>query len=61
MSTLLVGGHVYSPSEPFATAVLVQDQVVSWIGTDAGADVHVGDVDTVVDLGGRVSCGGQLW
>ncbi len=48
----MVGGHVYSPSEPFATAVLVQDQVVSWIGTDAGADVHVGDVDTVVDLGG---------
>ena len=48
----MVGGHVYSPAEPFATALLIQDRVIAWIGTDAGAEVHVADVDTVVDLGG---------
>ncbi|MCU0297871.1 MAG: hypothetical protein MUF33_05040 [Candidatus Nanopelagicales bacterium] len=52
MRTLLVSGHIYSAAEPFASAVLVEDSTIAWIGTDAGADVHVGDVDTVVDLAG---------
>jgi len=50
--TLLVSGHVYSMSERFATAVLVEDSTIAWIGNDAGADVHVSDVDAVVDLDG---------
>ncbi|MEZ5157276.1 MAG: amidohydrolase family protein [Candidatus Nanopelagicales bacterium] len=52
MRTLLVAGHVYSMSERFATAMLIDDDVVAWIGTDAGAQVHLADVDRVVDLGG---------
>jgi hypothetical protein len=50
--TLLVSGHVYSAAEPFASALLVEDSTIAWIGTDAGADVHVDDVDAVVDLHG---------
>ncbi len=52
MRTLLVGGYVYSMAERFASAVLVEDATIAWIGTDAGAEVHVTDVDRVVDLAG---------
>ncbi len=52
MRTLLIGGHVYSPSERFATALLIEDSVVTWIGADTGAEVHRQDVDDVVDLHG---------
>lgn len=52
MKTLLVGGHVYSMAERFASAVLIEDTTIAWIGTDAGAEVHVTDVDRVVDLEG---------
>lgn len=52
MRTLLVSGHVYSMAERFATAVLVEDATIAWIGTDAGAEVHVTDVDRVIDLDG---------
>lgn len=52
MRTLLVSGHVYSMAERFATAMLVEDATIAWIGTDAGAEVHVTDVDVVVDLAG---------
>ena len=52
MRTLLIGGHVYSPAERFATALLIEDSVVTWIGADTGADVHRQDVDHVVDLHG---------
>jgi dihydroorotase-like cyclic amidohydrolase len=48
--TLFVGGHIYSPSERFATALLAVDGTIAWIGTDAGAEVHIGDVDEVNDL-----------
>jgi predicted amidohydrolase YtcJ len=53
MSTrLLVGGAVYSPAAPDATAMAVTDGVVSWVGEDAvGRALHPGA--EVVDLGGR--------
>ncbi len=47
-----MSGQVYSASERFATALLISDDTVAWIGTDAGARVHVDDVDNVVDLNG---------
>jgi hypothetical protein len=50
--TLLVGGHVYSSAERFATAMLLDGRTVAWIGTDAGAQVHMSDVDEVVTLNG---------
>ena len=30
----------------------MEDSTIAWIGNDAGADVHVSDVDAVVDLDG---------
>ena len=52
MRTLLVDGHIYAVSERFATALLVEDGLIAWIGTDAGAHVHMGEVDEVEELGG---------
>ncbi len=50
MRTLLVNGQIYSLVENFATAILVEDGIIAWIGSAGGAEVHRGDVDTVVDL-----------
>lgn len=44
-------GSVYSPVDPFATALLVQDGRIRWVGQEAGADsltdahVHTVDLD----------------
>ena len=35
--TLYRGGSVYSPADPFATAVLVERGVVAWVGSDEAA------------------------
>ena len=51
---LLRGGHVYSPVDPFATAMLVIDGTIRWIGSDTGADVHRDIVQQVVDLRGSL-------
>lgn len=40
-STLYRGGTVYSDAAPFATAILVTDGVVAWVGDEEGADVQV--------------------
>ena len=47
---LLHGGHVYSPEDPFATAMLIVDGRIAWLGDDAGAHVHHDDASVVVDL-----------
>lgn len=52
MRTLLVDGHVYSPAENFATALLVEDGTIAWIGSEGGALVHREDADEVVTLDG---------
>lgn len=52
MRTLLVNGHVYSLSEIFASALLVEDGTIAWIGSEGGAQVHQEDVDDVIDLDG---------
>ncbi|WP_299572568.1 amidohydrolase [uncultured Williamsia sp.] len=40
---LFVGGHVYTPSSPDATAIAITDGVVSWVGTDdVGRALHDG-------------------
>jgi len=53
-STLLRGGHVYTSVDPFATAMLVIDGVIQWVGSDAGADVHRDSVDEVIELDGAL-------
>ncbi|MEY9963973.1 putative amidohydrolase YtcJ [Streptacidiphilus sp. MAP12-16] len=51
---LLRGGDVYSPADPFATALLVQDGTVAWVGSDSAADSYARDADAVVDLAGAL-------
>jgi hypothetical protein len=50
--TLLVNGQIYSPAENFATAILIEDDVIAWIGSEGGADVHRREVDEVIDVAG---------
>ena len=51
-SVLLRGGHVYSPEDPFATAMLIAGGRIAWIGDDAGAHLYAADAHAVVDLRG---------
>ncbi|MEC7591097.1 MAG: amidohydrolase family protein, partial [Actinomycetota bacterium] len=50
--TLLVNAEVYSSSDPFATAVMIDDGAITWVGDDAGARVHTDVAGEVVDLQG---------
>ncbi|MFZ8981837.1 MAG: amidohydrolase family protein, partial [Candidatus Nanopelagicales bacterium] len=51
-SLLLRGGHVYAAQDPFATAMLVADGRIAWIGDDEGASVYSADAESVIDLRG---------
>ena len=49
---LLHGGAIYSPAEPFASALLIEGETIAWIGS-AGAALALADgVDEVIDLDG---------
>lgn len=50
--TLIVNAVVYCHTNPFATALLIDDGVVAWVGDDAGARVHQDIADAIVDLDG---------
>lgn len=52
--TLLRGGAVYSPHDPSATALVVEDETISFIGSDEAAVAWAGDVDSSVDLDGAL-------
>ncbi len=58
---LYLGGSVYSPADPFATALLVEDGVVAWVGSDEAASsmarldlVPGGESAPVTDLHGAL-------
>ncbi len=51
--TLIVHAIVHCRSDPFATALLIDDGVIAWVGDDAGARVHYDLADVIVDLDGR--------
>ncbi len=53
-TTLLVGGTIYSPADPFATAMLVVDDRVAWVGQDGAAAAFAADSDERVELGGAL-------
>jgi predicted amidohydrolase YtcJ len=53
-AVLLRGGQIYSPADPFATAMLVVDGRIAWIGDEGGAHVHVDIADEVIDLAGAL-------
>src|SRR5690242_16165568 len=54
MRTLYRGGAVYSSTDPFATALLVDGDTVAWLGSEEAADARAGETDDVVDLGGAL-------
>jgi predicted amidohydrolase YtcJ len=56
VSTLYRGGFVYTPIDPFANAMVVDEATgtIAWIGGDDAATVHVDAVDRVVDLDGAL-------
>lgn len=51
---LLRNGNVYSPADPFATAMVVEDGVVAWIGAEGAAEAHTSAADEIVDLDGAL-------
>lgn len=53
-TTLLVGGRIYSPAEPDATAMVVQDGVVVWLGADEAGHAQYGAADEVLHLAGSL-------
>ena len=53
MSTLYRNGRVYSPADPTASALLVADGRVGWLGADSDAPTK-DRVDETVDLGGAL-------
>lgn len=53
-TVLLRGGTVYSPADPFATAMVTDGATVAWIGSEGAADGFADSVDEVVDLAGAL-------
>ncbi|MCM2418203.1 amidohydrolase [Streptomyces sp. RKAG293] len=53
-TVLLRGGTVYSPADPFATAMVVEGGTVAWVGSEGAADSFVDGVDEVVHLDGAL-------
>ncbi|ANW21163.1 amidohydrolase [Streptomyces clavuligerus] len=53
-TTLLRGGEVHSPADPFATAMVVERGHVAWVGSEGAADAFAAGVDEIVDLDGAL-------
>lgn len=53
-TVLLRGGTVYSPADPFATAMVVDGGTVAWIGSEGAADSFADGVDETVHLDGAL-------
>lgn len=53
-TVLLRGGFVYSPADPFATAMVVDGDTVAWVGSEGAADSFADGVDQVVQLDGAL-------
>lgn len=52
-ATLFLNAQVYCPSVPFASSLLVQDGVVTWVGDASGANVHRELADSIIDCRGH--------
>ncbi|MFG3053199.1 amidohydrolase [Kitasatospora sp. NPDC048239] len=53
-TVLLRGGAVYSPADPFATAMLVEGEHIAWVGSDGAAEAYADTADEIVDLDGAL-------
>ncbi|MDO4820758.1 MAG: hypothetical protein Q4A03_01760 [Rothia sp. (in: high G+C Gram-positive bacteria)] len=51
---VMLEGSVYSPADPFATAIVLNEGQVEWVGQDAGARSIADSSMTVQELGGRL-------
>lgn len=51
---LLRNGMIYSPADPFATAMLIDGATVAWLGEESAAEAHLDAADRVVDLRGAL-------
>lgn len=51
---VFLNGSVYSPADPFATAMVVADGNVEWVGQDAGARSILDPSMRCTDLGGNL-------
>lgn len=54
MRTLLRNGRIHTPDDPGATAVLVEDDRIAWIGHEGAALAQRDGVDADVDLAGAL-------
>jgi predicted amidohydrolase YtcJ len=52
IATLYRNGNVYTPADPFASAALVVDDTVAWVGSEEAAEAHADAAQQVVDLDG---------
>ncbi|MER7049595.1 amidohydrolase [Streptomyces jumonjinensis] len=53
-TTLLRGGEVHSPADPFATAMVVERGHIAWVGSEGAADAFADGVDEIIDLEGAL-------
>ncbi|MGH6653924.1 MAG: amidohydrolase family protein, partial [Actinocrinis sp.] len=53
-TTLLRNGAIYTPADPFATAMVVENGTVAWIGSEGAAAAQADSVAEVVDLRGAL-------
>lgn len=53
-TVLLRGGNVYSPADPFATAMVVDGGTVAWVGSEGAAESYAAGADEVIDLDGAL-------
>ena len=53
-TVLLRGGHVHTPADRFATAMVTQGGTVAWVGSDSAADSFADGVDEVIHLHGAL-------
>lgn len=54
MRTLLRNGFVHTPDDPGATAILVEDDRIAWVGHEGAALAQSDGVDRVLDLDGAL-------
>ena len=54
ISTLYRGGFVYGAADRTATALVVADNQIAWIGSDEAAAAHVDGVERVAELEGAL-------
>lgn len=51
---IYLNGHVYSPVDPFATAIVTDGARIVWVGQDGAARANCSDSDVIVDLRGAL-------